>query len=109
MVRIHGDEFAGPGSIFTPEDGAVQHVKSERIRQDKIYGWEHDSKHTDEDWAAIIQERLEKLQEAQAEAQRSGIPYPVTRRAIELAAVSSAYLEHLTAKSLGISGPVRLI
>ena len=91
MTRIHGDEFAG-GGVFTTEDGVAIWIQAERKRQDRKWGgWEHDKAHTANEWFGILEERLEKLSDAQLTGHHSDI----RRRVIELSAVSTAYLEQI--------------
>ena len=85
------------GPLFTSRDGAAIWVEAERKRQDRKWGGrEHDAEHTDADWIELLYERLTKLEEAATGDSMD----PIRRRAIQLAAVSMAYLEQLHSRTM---------
>ena len=84
--------MGGTGPVMTNKDGATIWVEAERARQDRKWGgYDHDAKHTTEDWVNILHEQLNKLDAALA----GGNNYQIERGAVHLTAVGFAMLEQL--------------
>ena len=75
---------------LTPREAVQIKVESERMRQDRIWGIEHDAQHTDNEWFQIVVKQMGAL----SLAMLVGEKYPIEREAIQVMATLSAWLEH---------------
>ncbi len=88
-MSVRGDTEAGPALSF--RDRLFGQIESERYRQDRKYGAQHDSLHVPLDWARIICDLAIKAAEEDQSA-----PWSETvaeREIIKVAATAIAWIE----------------
>ena len=87
-------EYTETGPVVKPIDMVLTQIQVERMRQERMWGFEHDKQHTDAEWLAIAMKQLGCV--AQAGLNGDTNVYQFEKELTQCAAVMVAWLEMKT-------------